>query len=112
MKNSTKRVSAFIGLALFINASCSEQATNARSKGNETQVASANAKINEVEVKVTGMTCAACEAAIGSKVKSFPGVVDCKASHKEEMVRLTLEDGQADLGAIKKAIVEMGYEVK
>lgn len=60
-----------------------------------------------IELKVTGMTCGHCEAAVHKALAGVPGVVRVvKVSRGEERV---IVEGDADIGALIAAIEEEGY---
>lgn len=57
---------------------------------------------------VTGMTCAVCSARVEKVCKAVPGVTDAVVDLQAKTVTVT---GNAALDALKKAIVDAGYEV-
>ena len=59
-------------------------------------------------IYVNGMMCPHCKARVESVCKAQEGVLDAVVDLQEKSVTLT---GSADLEAVKKAIVEAGYEV-
>lgn len=60
-----------------------------------------------IELKVTGMTCGHCEAAVNKALAALPGVTRVvKVSRGEERV---VVDGDADVRALIAAIEEEGY---
>ena len=59
-------------------------------------------------IKVEGMMCPHCKARVENVCKGFAGVTDAVVDLQEKQVTVT---GSADPEAIKKAIVEAGYEV-
>ena len=60
-----------------------------------------------VELKVTGMTCGHCEAAVNKTLAAVPGVTRVvKVSRGEERV---VVEGDADVQALIDAIEEEGY---
>ena len=63
-----------------------------------------------IELKVTGMTCGHCEAAVNKALAAVPGVAQVvKVSRNEERV---IVDGDADVGAVIAAIGEEGYSAE
>lgn len=63
-----------------------------------------------IELKVTGMTCGHCEAAVTKALAAVPGVAQVvKVSRNEERV---IVDGDADVGAVIAAIEEEGYSAE
>ena len=59
-------------------------------------------------IKVEGMMCPHCKARVESVCKAIPGTVDAVVDLQEKQVTVT---GNAPLDALKKAIVDAGYEV-
>lgn len=60
-----------------------------------------------VELKVTGMTCGHCEAAVNRTLAALPGVTRVvKVSREDERV---VVEGDADVQALIAAIEEEGY---
>jgi copper chaperone len=60
-----------------------------------------------IELKVTGMTCGHCEAAVDKALTALPGVSRVvKVSRDEERV---VVDGDADVQSLIAAIEEEGY---
>ncbi len=62
----------------------------------------------EVTIRVNGMMCSHCTAAVERACKSVPGTVNAVADLESKMVTVT---GTADLEALKNAIVAADYEV-
>ena len=65
-------------------------------------------KTAEIVIKVGGMMCPHCQAAVEQACKRVPGVVDAVVSLEEKQVTVT---GNADIEALKKAIVDADYEI-
>lgn len=59
-------------------------------------------------IKVEGMMCPHCKARVESVCKAIPGTVDAVVDLQEKNVTVT---GDASLEALKKAIIDAGYEV-
>jgi copper chaperone len=60
-----------------------------------------------IELKVTGMTCGHCEAAVNKTLAALPGVTRvAKVSRAEERVVI---EGDADVETLIAAIEEEGY---
>lgn len=60
-----------------------------------------------IELKVMGMTCGHCEAAVNKALAAVPGVSSVvKVSREEERVAV---EGAADVAALIAAIEEEGY---
>lgn len=65
-------------------------------------------KLMETVIKVNGMMCPHCKARVESVCKAVDGAVDAVVDLKEKQVTVS---GNADVGALKKAIADAGYEV-
>ena len=63
----------------------------------------------ETIIYVNGMMCPHCKARVESVCKGIPGVDSAEVNLKKKYVAVS---GNADISAIKKAIIEAGYEVK
>ena len=62
----------------------------------------------ETIIRVDGMMCPHCKARVETVCKAVEGAVDAVVDLKEKQVTVT---GNADVAALKKAIVDAGYEV-
>ena len=62
----------------------------------------------ETIIKVEGMMCVHCKARVENVCKAVPGTTDAVVDLQEKQVTVT---GNADVEALKKAIVDAGYEV-
>ena len=62
----------------------------------------------EVVIKVNGMMCPHCKAAVEKACKAVPGTADAVVDLQAKNVTVT---GTADVAALKQAIVDAGYEV-
>ena len=62
----------------------------------------------ETVIKVNGMMCTHCKAMVEKVCKAVPGTVDAVVDLQAKNVTVT---GDADVAALKKAIVDAGYEV-
>ena len=65
-------------------------------------------KIMETVINVNGMMCPHCKAMVEKVCKSVPGTVDAVVDLQAKNVTVT---GEADVAALKQAIVDAGYEV-
>lgn len=65
-------------------------------------------KSMETIVKVEGMMCTHCKARVEAVCKAVPGAVDAVVDLEAKQVTVT---GQAPVEALKKAIIDAGYEV-
>ncbi len=59
-------------------------------------------------IKVKGMMCPHCEAAVKTALEALDGVTHAVADHKSGTVTV---EGNADIGLLKKTIIDKGYEV-
>ena len=62
----------------------------------------------ETVIKVNGMMCPHCKAMVEKVCKAVPGTVDAVVDLQAKNVTVT---GDADVAALKQAIVDAGYEV-
>ena len=62
----------------------------------------------ETIINVNGMMCPHCKAMVEKVCKAVPGTVDAVVDLHAKNVTVT---GDADVAALKKAIVDAGYEV-
>lgn len=65
----------------------------------------------KIEIKVNGMMCPHCEAAVKKAVESVPGVVYAEPSFKNNSVVIEYV-GDIDISSVKTSITEAGYEVE
>lgn len=82
-----------------------------------TRVVSAQAKPAEATkvctVKVTGMTCSGCEAAVKLAAKQIDGVTDAKASYAKGTAEVTYDPAKTAPDAIAKTIAQKtGYKTE
>lgn len=59
-------------------------------------------------IKVNGMMCTHCKAAVEKACKSVPGTLDAVVDLEAKNVTVT---GSTDVADLKKAITDAGYEV-
>ena len=62
----------------------------------------------ETVINVNGMMCPHCKAMVEKVCKAVPGTVDAVVDLQAKNVTVT---GDADVAALKKAIIDAGYEV-
>lgn len=63
-------------------------------------------------LRVEGMTCAACEKTIRSRVQEEAGIVSCTVDHAAGTAHVTYDAARIQPEAISAAIRDAGYEVK
>lgn len=83
------------------------------STGGNTEASKANSlkSIAKIEVKVSGMHCEGCEKTIETNVKNLKGIVQVKASFKENKAMVAFDSLKTTRLEIAKAINESGYPV-
>lgn len=60
---------------------------------------------------VQGMSCSHCEQAVEKGVAGLTGVAKVKADHKKGQVAVFYKGEPPDMEAVKKKVVELGYEL-
>lgn len=64
-----------------------------------------------IDVKVNGMYCPMCAYGLQSSLRDLTGVKDAKVDYAGGSCRIEMNDGQtADIEAIKKLIIDSGFE--
>ncbi len=63
------------------------------------------------QLKIQGMTCAACAIAVEKAVRKIPGVFEAGVNFSTEKLKVTFEETKMDHEAIKAAVRKAGYEV-
>lgn len=63
----------------------------------------------EVELKVNGMTCGACEKVVKSALLRVKGVKDAEVNHEEGKAVVTVEKGKAKTDELIKAVEKAGF---
>ena len=61
---------------------------------------------------VQGMSCSHCEQTVVKGLQDLPGVHKVKADHERDRVEVFYKGDVPDMEAVRKKIVEMGYEVE
>jgi copper chaperone len=67
--------------------------------------------MEQVTLKVTGMTCGGCENAVRRAVGSIVGVATVTASHMNNRVTVEYDPAKATVAQITQAIGTAGYQV-
>jgi copper chaperone len=65
--------------------------------------------MNEITLKVTGMTCASCVRHVDRALREVDGVEDVKVRYREGLV-LVRRDTSASDGALLEAVRSAGYD--
>ncbi len=66
---------------------------------------------SNIIIKVGGMSCVRCSAAVENALRSVDGVVECTVSYANGRVEVLLDDELTDRKTLEKAIKKAGYEV-
>lgn len=66
--------------------------------------------IEAIQLKINGMTCAACAQASERAVKKLPGVAEAAVNFGTEKLFIRFDPEALDVGAIKAAVAKAGYE--
>lgn len=61
-------------------------------------------------VKIAGMTCAACAKAVERAVKKLDGVAEANVNFSTEKLTVTYDDAKVTLPSIREAVTKAGYE--
>ena len=71
----------------------------------------ADAMSDIIQLKVTGMTCSGCEAAVARALRQLPGVDTVEASHRAEEVAVTFDASRVTPTDLAARISALGYTV-
>jgi copper ion binding protein len=63
------------------------------------------------KIKITGMSCGHCQAAIEKSIKSLTGIADVKVLLKEGQAQVSFDETKVSLKDIWASIEEAGYSV-
>jgi Cu+-exporting ATPase len=66
--------------------------------------------IKKTDLKISGMTCAACANKIEKKLSSLPGVKNAVVNFATEKATVEYSDNQVSIADIKKTVKSLGYE--
>jgi len=66
--------------------------------------------VQALQLKINGMTCAACAAASERAVKKLPGVAEAAVNFSTEKLLVKFEEGALSVEQIKAAVAKAGYE--
>lgn len=67
--------------------------------------------MEQVELRVRGMTCTGCEQAIQRALARLDGVMRSVADHRGEQVRVVFDSKRTSEQAVRSCIQQAGYEV-
>jgi len=65
----------------------------------------------ELNLPITGMTCANCALSVERSVKRISGIKEIQVNFASETARIVYDDTQTDLTNIDSAITEAGYRI-
>lgn len=77
--------------------------------GSASANSSGSPQLAQVAFTVEGMDCAACAAAIESKLKSTPGVKTARVSYEQKRAEVEFDQTSVSVEQLQKAIAEAGY---
>jgi Cu2+-exporting ATPase len=86
-----------------------EDVAEAEKTGNKESHNISQKEDNEMQIKVTGMMCAHCEAHVKKALEAIDGIESAVASHEQNSVTITTTK-DVDEAQIKNAVVDAGYE--
>ncbi|MDD4801551.1 MAG: copper ion binding protein [Syntrophomonas sp.] len=64
------------------------------------------------DIKIAGMTCSHCKAAVEKSIKSLTGIIDLKILLEEGKAQVSFDESKVSLKDIRASIEEAGYAVK
>jgi copper chaperone CopZ len=67
--------------------------------------------VEQLELKVSGMTCTGCEGRIAKALSRLEGVVCSTANHQTGRVRVVFDAARTSERAVRSTIEQAGYEV-
>ena len=67
--------------------------------------------MEKIELNVTGMTCGGCVKSVQKALTSHDGVSNATADLESGLVTIDFDPSQIQAAALKKAIVDAGFEV-
>ena len=66
--------------------------------------------MEKIAIDVQGMTCNGCVASVTRVLKAIPGVADAQVTLKPGRATVTYDPAQTDVGAMRSAIEDAGYD--
>lgn len=67
--------------------------------------------MEQLELRVHGMSCAACERRIEKALSQLAGVVRSTADHRAKTVKVAFDPARASVQSVSARIEQAGYEV-
>ena len=65
--------------------------------------------LEKVNLKLRGMSCAACASSIEQAIRTIPGVSECSVNFAAERAVVNYDSSQTSIQEIQDAVVEAGY---
>ncbi|WP_293133645.1 heavy metal translocating P-type ATPase [Microcoleus sp. bin38.metabat.b11b12b14.051] len=66
--------------------------------------------MDNLTLKLRGMSCASCASSVEQAIKSVPGVIECSVNFGREQATIKYDSKQTDLTTIQSAVDAAGYE--
>ncbi|MEW9897341.1 heavy-metal-associated domain-containing protein [Chitinivorax sp. PXF-14] len=67
--------------------------------------------MNELQMKVSGMSCGGCVSSVTKALKAVPGVSEVEVELASGAVHVTFDASQAGAEALRQAVEDAGYDV-
>ena len=68
-------------------------------------------RMESINLTVNGMTCRHCELRVTAALAQLDGVAQAKASAKDNLVQVGFDADRLDIGQLREAIEDAGYQV-
>ncbi|MCK5206274.1 MAG: copper ion binding protein, partial [Desulfobacterales bacterium] len=75
-------------------------------------VKSERAKLNKLDLRISGMSCASCVAKIEKGLSKVPGVVEARVNFAAEKATIEYDPTEANLSDLVGTVKELGYEAR
>ena len=66
--------------------------------------------MDNLTLKLRGMSCASCASSVEQAIKSVPGVIECSVNFGMEQATIKYDSKQTNLATIQSAVDAAGYE--
>ena len=67
------------------------------------------ANVQKINVKISGMSCEACQHEINSAVNNLPGIINVSSSYKKGEANVTFDNTKTNISEIERVINSTGY---
>lgn len=67
--------------------------------------------MGNIEIRITGMSCAGCVAAVTRKLQTQPGIANVEVQLQPGLARVSYDPAQTSVAALENAIEEAGFDV-